>query len=113
MFRFSGECFMKHLDQFYINGGWVKPSGDAKPHEVINPATEASEGTVYLAGKADVDAAIQAARDAFESFAATPLPTITAVGVARPSAHGHAITSTAQPNMKARSWPFFRPQCVA
>ena len=64
---------MKHLDQFYINGGWVKPSGDAKPHEVINPATEASEGTVYLAGKADVDAAIQAARDAFESFAATPL----------------------------------------
>ena len=64
---------MKHLDQFYINVGGVKPSGDAKPHEVINPATEASEGTVYLAGKADVDAAIQAARDAFESFAATPL----------------------------------------
>ena len=64
---------MKHLDQFYINGAWVKPSGEAKAHEVINPATEASEGTVYLAGKADVDAAIQAARDAFESFAGTPL----------------------------------------
>ena len=64
---------MKHLDQFYINGAWVKPSAEAKAHEVINPATEASEGTVYLAGKADVDAAIQAARDAFEGFAATPL----------------------------------------
>ena len=36
--------------------------------------------------------------------APTPPPTITAVGVARPRAHGQAITSTAHPNMKASSW---------
>jgi hypothetical protein len=35
------------------------------------------------------------------NWAATPEPTITAVGVARPSAHGHAITSAATPNMNA------------
>lgn len=46
------------------------------------------------------------------SLAATPPPTITAVGVARPSAHGHAMTTTAHPNMKASSCPFLRPQCV-
>mmetsp|Transcript_42724 Transcript_42724/g.134807 ORF Transcript_42724/g.134807 Transcript_42724/m.134807 type:complete len:228 (+) Transcript_42724:999-1682(+) len=33
--------------------------------------------------------------------APTPVPTITAVGVASPIAHGQAMTSTAQPNMKA------------
>mmetsp|Transcript_26091 Transcript_26091/g.77834 ORF Transcript_26091/g.77834 Transcript_26091/m.77834 type:complete len:267 (+) Transcript_26091:989-1789(+) len=36
--------------------------------------------------------------------APTPPATMTAVGVARPSAHGQAITRTAQPNMKASSW---------
>ncbi|HCE38964.1 MAG: aldehyde dehydrogenase family protein [Alcanivorax sp.] len=64
---------MSHLEQFYINGRWAAPSGDAKPFEVINPATEASEGTIHLAGRQDVDVAIQAARDAFDDFAATPL----------------------------------------
>ena len=33
--------------------------------------------------------------------AATPVPTMTAVGVARPSAQGHAMTSTAMPNSSA------------
>mmetsp|Transcript_72326 Transcript_72326/g.143533 ORF Transcript_72326/g.143533 Transcript_72326/m.143533 type:complete len:269 (-) Transcript_72326:702-1508(-) len=41
--------------------------------------------------------------------APTDVPTITAVGVARPRAHGHATTSEAQPNMKASNqglrWP--------
>ncbi len=39
---------------------------------------------------------------------ASPVPTITAVGVARPKAQGHAITSTAMPNISAnrkQSWP--------
>ena len=34
--------------------------------------------------------------------APTPVPTITAVGVARPRAHGHAVTSTETPNMIAK-----------
>mmetsp|Transcript_5039 Transcript_5039/g.16784 ORF Transcript_5039/g.16784 Transcript_5039/m.16784 type:complete len:379 (+) Transcript_5039:336-1472(+) len=35
--------------------------------------------------------------------APTPVPTITAVGVARPSAHGHAVTSTLTPNISAKT----------
>ncbi len=33
--------------------------------------------------------------------AATPVPTITAVGVARPSAHGQAITNVDMPKLNA------------
>ena len=35
-------------------------------------------------------------------FAATPVPTITAVGVARPNAQGHAITKVEIPNVNAK-----------
>ena len=64
---------MNNLARFYINGAWVTPGEDARPHAVINPATEQSEGDIALAGASDVDRAIQAARDAFESFSQTPL----------------------------------------
>jgi hypothetical protein len=40
--------------------------------------------------------------------AATPVPTITAVGVARPKAQGQAITMTAMPKSRANRkgvWP--------
>mmetsp|Transcript_28316 Transcript_28316/g.72828 ORF Transcript_28316/g.72828 Transcript_28316/m.72828 type:complete len:274 (+) Transcript_28316:1864-2685(+) len=43
------------------------------------------------------------------SDAATPEPTITAVGVARPRAHGHAMTRTAEPNSKASMPPSATP----
>jgi hypothetical protein len=36
-------------------------------------------------------------------LAAMPVPTITAVGVARPRAQGHAITKVEMPNWKANS----------
>ena len=36
-------------------------------------------------------------------LAATPAPTITAVGVANPRAHGHAITRVEMPKSKANS----------
>lgn len=64
---------LNNLAKFYINGAWVSASDDARSHPVINPATEESEGEISLAGKKDVDRAIQAARDAFESFSQTPL----------------------------------------
>lgn len=43
--------------------------------------------------------------------APTPVPTMTAVGVARPSAQGHAMTRTAMPNSSANRkwlWPWGR-----
>jgi aldehyde dehydrogenase (NAD+) len=51
----------------YINGEWVK-STHQNLHDIINPATEASIGSVNFGGPGDVDQAVAAARAAFESF---------------------------------------------
>ncbi len=59
----------EHL-QHYINGQWVDSIG-GKRHEVINPATEEPVSAITLGTKADVDAAVAAARTAFESFSKT------------------------------------------
>ncbi|CAG0897399.1 unnamed protein product, partial [Cyprideis torosa] len=58
------------LRQFYINGQWVAPTGEATI-DVINPATEAVEATIAAGTAADVDAAVDAACAAFPAFAAT------------------------------------------
>jgi aldehyde dehydrogenase (NAD+) len=61
---------MKDCRQFYINGTWVAPTAP-NDFDVINPATEASIGTISLGTAADVDKAVAAARAAFESFSET------------------------------------------
>ena len=58
---------MKHLDQFYIDGGWVAPSGK-RFGDVVDPSTEAVIAKVPLGESADVDRAVAVARRAFESF---------------------------------------------
>ena len=50
----------------YIGGRWVEPS-DGRHTEVVNPTTEESIGEAALAGPADIDRAVRAARAAFES----------------------------------------------
>ncbi len=62
---------MTDIGQFYINGKWVDPAGDAPWCEVINPSTEEVCGRVRLGSVKDVDAAVDAARHAFESFSRT------------------------------------------
>ena len=59
---------MKVCEEFYINGEWVKPINDLKTLDVINPATEEVYGKIALGDKDDVDAAVEAAYSAFESF---------------------------------------------
>ena len=59
------------LDKLYINGVWVIPEGGVEP--VLNPATEAVIGQAPVAGVAQVDAAIAAARIAFDDG---PWPTM-------------------------------------
>ena len=56
--------------KFYIDGQWVDPSTD-DTLEVINPATEESLGVIALGGTADVDAAVDAAVRAFDSWSRT------------------------------------------
>ena len=59
---------MRDYQQFYINGCWVEPAR-ANPFNVINPATEEVCAQISLGAKADVDAAVNAARAAFKTFA--------------------------------------------
>ncbi len=55
---------------FYINGSWVAPQ-EGTPWDVINPATEEPCATISLGGQADTDAAVAAARAAFEGWMMT------------------------------------------
>ncbi|MBR9829174.1 MAG: aldehyde dehydrogenase family protein [Oceanospirillales bacterium] len=56
--------------EFYINGHWVAP---AKAHDlqVINPSTEAACAVISLGSQTDTDAAVAAARAAFDSWSET------------------------------------------
>ncbi len=63
---------MKNLENFYINGAWVSPK-NASPFDVINPSTEEVCATISLGSSADADAAVMAARAAFEGWSQTPV----------------------------------------
>jgi aldehyde dehydrogenase (NAD+) len=57
----------------YINGAWVLPATSTATVQAINPATEEPCATVALCGPDDVEAAVSAARAAFDGYAAVPL----------------------------------------
>ena len=57
---------------FYIGGEWVKPAGN-RTQPLVNPATEEVCGELSLGEQADVDRAVRAARNAFATYAETPL----------------------------------------
>lgn len=56
---------------FYINGHWVAPQVE-HDHQVIDPSTAKPCAVISLGGKADVDAAVAAAKAAFPAWAAMP-----------------------------------------
>lgn len=56
---------MTDYDKLFIGGRWVEPSTDERL-EVFSPATEERVGSVPVAGEKDVDAAVAAARRAFD-----------------------------------------------
>ncbi|WP_298841484.1 aldehyde dehydrogenase family protein [uncultured Roseobacter sp.] len=56
---------------FYINGQWVKPAA-ANDFPVIDPSTEEQCSVISLGDQADTDAAVAAARAAFDSWSQTP-----------------------------------------
>ena len=59
---------MQDTKKFYINGAWVDPI-DGTDLDVINPSTEEVCATISLGGKADAEAAIAAAKEAFKTWA--------------------------------------------
>ena len=63
---------MRDARQFYINGQWVTPAA-TNDFEVIDPSNEEAFAVISLGGKADTDAAVAAARAAFDGWSRTPL----------------------------------------
>jgi aldehyde dehydrogenase (NAD+) len=61
---------MYDLTKFYIDGAWVDPK-TKRELDVVNPATEEVIGKVALGSAEDVDAAVAAARRAFETYSKT------------------------------------------
>ncbi|AKU15382.1 aldehyde dehydrogenase family protein [Luteipulveratus mongoliensis] len=61
---------MREYRQFYIGGEWIDPT-QPQSHDVVNPATEQVAGQISLGSAADVDKAVAAARQAFESYSQT------------------------------------------
>ena len=62
---------MKNFDQLYINGGWIA-SASGKFIDVINATTEEVMGRVPEGTEGDANAAIAAARAAFDGWSQTP-----------------------------------------
>ncbi len=58
--------------QFYIDGAWVDPVAGTD-HHVTDPSTEDPCAVISLAGEADCDAAVAAAKSAFPGWMATPV----------------------------------------
>ena len=61
---------LTNLGKFYIRGRWVNPIS-ANQMPVLNPATEEQVGTVSLGNRDDVNRAVTAANEAFQSYAQT------------------------------------------
>lgn len=61
---------MREYLKFYIDGQWVDPI-EMTTVNPINPATEEPSGTIALGTANDVDAAVKAARKAFDSWSQT------------------------------------------
>ncbi|RQH07966.1 aldehyde dehydrogenase family protein [Paraburkholderia dinghuensis] len=61
---------MKHYEQLYIGGQWVAPAGKGTI-DVIDSGTEAVMGRIPEGIEADAEAAVAAARAAFDAWAST------------------------------------------
>jgi aldehyde dehydrogenase (NAD+) len=61
-----------HTDKLYINGQWVSSTG-SETIDVINSSTEEVIASVPAGTAEDVDRAVRAARDAFDSWSRTAL----------------------------------------
>jgi aldehyde dehydrogenase (NAD+) len=64
------EADMIEKRNFYINGEWVAPE-TPRDHPVIDPSTEEQVAVISLAGEADVNKAVAAAKAAFPAWMKT------------------------------------------
>lgn len=71
-----------HQDELFIGGAWARPSSD-RHIDVISPHSEQLVARVAAAGPADVDAAVAAARAAFDTGAWPHLPPEERIAIVR------------------------------
>src|SRR5262249_60481213 len=68
----KGSCCVEdrllHRRELFVGGAWVPPAG-GECFDVISPSTEEAVGEAPLATVADIDAAVGAARTAFDDGA--------------------------------------------
>jgi aldehyde dehydrogenase (NAD+) len=66
------EWLARHEHRFgqYLAGRWTKPAGEGARFDVMNPATTKRLAEVSQAGRAEVDAAVKAAREALPAWQA-------------------------------------------
>src|SRR5260221_12669618 len=62
-------------DKLFIGGQWLAPSSGSASIDVHNAGNGEDMGRIPAAGEKDVDAAVRAARAAFEGLASTPAAT--------------------------------------
>ncbi|RDT01061.1 aldehyde dehydrogenase family protein [Burkholderia contaminans] len=63
---------MRTSRQSYIDGQWLDPA-DAKPIDVIDPSTARPYAQLMIGGAADVDRAVGAAKQAFDTYSRWPV----------------------------------------
>ena len=61
---------MLNKKNFYINGKWISPVNN-KSYDVINPSTEEACAQISIGEKEDVDKAVSAAKNAFQTWGYT------------------------------------------
>ena len=97
---------MQERLQFYIDGRWVDPA-EARPFEVIDPATEKPIARIALGSAKDVDLAVAAARRAFPAFSQTSreerLALLRAIAAAYPKRYDE-LAETISREMGAPLW---------
>jgi aldehyde dehydrogenase (NAD+) len=60
-----------HESQFYIDGRWVDPVEPGRWLGVVNPATEEEVAQIAEGSEADIDSAVSAAKNAFDTYSRT------------------------------------------
>jgi len=63
---------VENFDTFYCDGGWVPVAGRARL-AAFDPCTERQFASIAVCDADDVDAAVAAARRAFDAWSATPV----------------------------------------
>jgi aldehyde dehydrogenase (NAD+) len=92
--------------QFYIDGRWVEPT-EARPFDVIDPATEQSIGRIALGSAKDVDLAVAAAKRAFESYSQTTREQRLALLQSVAAAYGKRLEELAKTISQEMGAPFW------